>query len=569
MDQSIEEAREILLKTVEGFVNEPPSKEEVERAKTRILKQIDLMLTNSESVGLNLTEFAASGDWRLLFFMRDGIKKVNEQDVLRVAKAYLKPSNRTLGEFIPTKNPDRAEIPATPDIAAELKDFKGTEVVSQGENFVPTPANIESRVIRKKLPGGLRLVMLPKKTRGGTVVAQITLRFGDEKSLQGKASIASLTGSTLMRGTKNKSRQQIQDETDRLKARLNVGGGATAASAGVETIEANIEGALRLAAELLREPSFPENEFDQVRQQRIAGIESGKSEPTMLASIEFSRHLNPYPRNDIRYVGTPDEQIEDLKKVTLDEVRNFHKQFYGASVGEFVISGQFDPAKIEKLASELFGSWKSPSRYERVVSRYQKIEPIDQKIETPDKQNAVFLAGYIVKMTDDDPDYPAMVLANYILGGSGGSRLFQRIRDKEGLSYGVGSGFNAPTKDDNATFVANAISNPQNAPKVEVSFKDELARTVKDGFTADEVAAAKKSWLESRMVQRSQDQMLLGTLGTRERFDRTMKWDEAFEAKVGALTPEQVSEAFRRHIDPSALSVIKGGDFKKAGVFQQ
>ena len=111
-DQSLDEAKQILLKTVENVAAEPPSKEEVQRAKDRILKNIELGLTNSESVGLTLSESAAAGDWRLLFLERDDIKKVTEQDVLRVAKAYLKESNRTLGEFIPTKNPDRAEIPA-------------------------------------------------------------------------------------------------------------------------------------------------------------------------------------------------------------------------------------------------------------------------------------------------------------------------------------------------------------------------------------------------------------------------------------------------------------------------
>jgi len=566
--QSLDDARTELLKTVEGLVNEPPSREEVERAKTRILKQIDLALTDSQRIGLTLTEYAASGDWRLFFHTRDQIKKVTEEDVVRVAKAYLKESNRTLGEFIPTKNPDRSEISEAPGAAALLKDYKGGEAASPGENFAPTIANVEGRVIRKKLPGGLKLVMLPKKTRGGTVIATLALRFGDQESLAGKASIARLAGGTLMRGTRNKSRQQIQDESDRLKANIGVNGLPTGANANIQTVEANLAGALRLTAEILREPSFPENEFEQVRRQNITGIESGKSEPNVLASIEFSRHLNPYPRTDVRYLGTIDEQIEDLNKVTLSEVRQFHQRFYGASEGEMVVAGQFDPVQVEKLATELFGGWKSNSPYRRLVNNYHKVEPVDRKVETPDKTNAVFLAGLNTKMNDEDADYPAMTLANYIFGGSGGSRLFKRIRDKEGLSYGVGSGFLAPAKDDNAMFSANAISNPQNAPKVEASFKDELARTAKDGFTADEIASAKKSWLEERLVQRSQDQSLAGTLAARERWDRTMKFDEGLEANVAALTAEQVSAAFRRHVDPSNLTIFKAGDFKKAGAFQ-
>ena len=564
VDQSIDDARDTLLKAVEGFASEPPSKDEVERGKARLLKQFDLNLNNSERIGLILSEYAASGDWRLYFYSRDQIKKVTENDVLRVAKTYLKESNRTLGLFIPTKTPDRAEIAPAPEVSAVLKDFTGGAAVGQGEAFVPTPANIESRAIRKTIPGGLKLVMLPKKTRGGTVFAQVNLRFGDQASLSGKATIASFTGQILIRGTKNKSRQQIQDEIDRLKARINVGGGATGANANIETVEANLAGSLRLAAEVLREPAFPENELEPMRQLQIAAIESGKSEPTSIASIEFARHLNPFPSDDVRYVGTFDEQVAQAKKVTLEEMRQFYQRFYGASNGEIVVVGQFDPAQVEKLAGELFGNWKSPGRYERLANPYRKIEPVDRKLETPDKQNALFLAGMRVRMNDEDPDYPAMIVANYILGGSGGSRLFKRVRDKEGLSYGVGSSFGAPTKDDAATFTTNAISNPVNSPKAEASIKDELARTVKDGFTSEEVAAAKKSWLEERTVSRSQDQNLMGTLAGREFWGRTMKWDEDLEARVAALTPQQVSEAFRRHIDPAMLTVVKAGDFKKA-----
>ena len=568
-DQSLADAQDTTLKTMEGLMKEPPSKEEVDRAKARILKQIDLDMTNSERIGLTISEYAASGDWRLLFLSRDRIRNVTQENVTRVARMYLKESNRTLGVFIPTQTPDRTEIPAAPDAAALLKDYKGGAMVSEGEAFAPTPANIESRVARSKLPGGARVSLLPKKMRGGTVMARVRLDFGDEKAVFGRAVVGQFTAAMLMRGTKNKTRQQIQDESDRLKARIGVAGGATDVVATIETTEENLPAALRLVAEVLREPAFPEKEFAQMKQQRIAGIEANRSEPQFLAQLEMQRHLNPYPRGHMRYVGTPDEQIEDIQKVTLDEVRQFYAQFYGASYAKFVVSGQFDPATMNNLAADLFGDWKSPVPFTRVPISYHKVAPADRKIETPDKQNAVFVAGMNVRLTDDDPDYAAVVIANYIFGGSGGSRLFKRIRDKEGLSYGIGSGFGVPQKDDGATFTVFAISNPTNAPKVEASFKDELARTIKDGFTAEEVAAAKKSWLEEEMIGRSQEGALLTALTVCERFDRTLKWNEALEARVAALTPEQVTAAFRRYVDPSAMSYVKAGDFKKAGVLQQ
>ena len=567
-DQSIDDARETMLKTISSAVTEPPTKEEVQRAKNKILKQIDLELTDSESIGVTMSEFAASGDWRMLFLLRDRIKEVAADDVARVAKAYLKDTNRTLGMFIPTKTPDRAEIPASPDLAAALKEYKGGAAMSKGETFSPTPANIEGRVIRAKLPGGARIVLLPKKNRGGEVMASVRLDFADEQSIQGRTFVGNMTGSLLIRGTKNKTREQIQDEFDRLKTRANVTGNSISATATLETTEENLSGALRLVAEILREPAFPQREFEQLIQQQIAAVEATRSEPQFLASNELNRRLNPFPRGHFRYVSTPDERLEDLKKVTLDQVRQFYRDFYGASDAKIAISGQFDPAPLQRVVTELFGDWKSPAKFTRLPQSYRKVDPTVQKIETPDKTNALFTAGMPARMSDSDPDYAAIQVANYIFGASGSSRLFKRIRDQEGLSYGVFSFFTAPEIDDGGRFVVSAISAPQNVSKVEATFKEELARALKDGFTSEEVADAKKAWLEERNVGRTEESSLLGTLTQRERFDRTLKWDEALEAKVAALTPDQVTQAFRRHVDPSALTVVRAGDFKKAGAYQ-
>jgi zinc protease len=333
-------------------------------------------------------------------------------------------------------------------------------------------------------------------------------------------------------------------------------------------VEASLPDVLRLAAEVLREPSYPEKEFEQARQQRLAGIEAARSDPGALAGIAFQKRLAPFRRGDVRFISSPDEQIEDIKNVSLDDIRKFHDQFYGASDGELVIVGQFDPAEARKLADELFGNWKTPSGYKRVVTEYQKTEPGDLKIETPDKQNATLLAGMQIRMSDEDGDYAAMELANFILGGSFGSRLVHRIRDQEGLSYGVRSGFDAPTEEDSADFTAQVIAAPQNVPKAEASLKDELARVLKDGFTKDEIDAGKKAMLEQEVVGRTQDQGLARLLAARERFGRTMKFDEAFESKIGALTAEQVNAAVRRHLDPAGFLIVKAGDFKKAGVLQ-
>jgi zinc protease len=562
---SIDDAQKTLLDVMSGVAKEPPSKEEVDRAKTRLLKNIDLSLSNSEQVGLFLSEWVALGDWRLLFLDRDRIKSVSPDDVKRVAAAYIKTSNRTIGEFIPDAKPDRAEIPPKTDVAAEVKNYKGEAAMAQGEAFDPSPANIESRITRFTLPSGMKVALLQKKTRGGTVHASISLHFGAVETLKNKDVIGSLAASALIRGTKDKNRQEIQDTIDKLKAQLNVGGDATGANVGIETVGTNLIPVLRLASEILQKPTIPESEFEEIRKSELTSLEYSKSEPQAIGPLELARALKPYPRGDVRRAVSIEEQIEDVTKAKVEDARAFHKQFYGANHGEVTIVGDFDPTDAKKVLTELFGSFTNSAPYERVKFGFEKTEVINRTIETPDKQNAIFVAGERLKLGDTDPNYPGVVFANYMLGGGFlNSRLATRIRVKDGLSYGVGSRLTASAYEPDGEFMVYAIAAPQNVTKVEAAFKEELARALKDGFTPSEVDNDRAGWLQTRTVNRSDDGTLAGMMAANEENGRTFAFAEKLENKVRELTPDQVIAAMRAVIDPDRISIVKAGDFKKA-----
>ena len=565
-DQDAEDARKTLLDTLDAAAGATAiTKEEVERARATLLKNIDLMLNNADRVGLNLSEYIGQGDWRLFFLNRDRIKKASLEDVQKAAAAYLKPSNRTVGVFVPTPKPDRAEIPKPVLAADAVKDFKGDAAVAAGESFDPSPANIEARTKRQTLASGLKLALLPKKTRGGTVVATLTVRFGDAKALVGKATVSDLAADMLLRGTGKHTRQQLKDEFDRLKTRVNVGGRATQANLSIETVRENFPAVLRLGAEILREPAFPEKEFEELRQENLAAIEQQKSEPNALAPNAFQKHMNPYPKGDVRYVESLDEALASYKAATLEEAKAFYSGFYGASTGELAVVGDFDAAQVESLAAELFGGWKSPARYERVPQVYNEVAAENRSLETPDKANAFFIAGQNLKLKDDDPDYPALTLGNYMLGGGFlNSRLAVRIRQKEGLSYGVGSQLGASPLDAAGAFTTFAIYAPEKVAKLETAFKEELARVLKDGFEPQEIAEAKSGWLQSRVVSRAQDASLARTLAGDLFIGRTLAWDAAFEDKVKALTGAQILTAMRKYLDVSQMTIVKAGDFAKA-----
>jgi zinc protease len=531
-------------------------------------------MANSAQLALQMTEVIASGDWRLLFTNYEQVKRVTADDVKRVAQLYFKESNRTVGVFVPDPSPDRTVVPESPGIDTLLTTFNPSINIEAGEAIDPSPASLETRIQRSTLGGGFRLALLPKATRGSRVQASLTLRFGDEQSLAGKNAAGELTSALLMRGTKNRTRQQIQDRMQELNATIQISGGAgrgdslANVSASISTTAENLIPAMRLTLEILREPALPAEDFDQIRNQMIARAERGRTEPTVLVPLEMQRHLSPYPRGDVRYVRTIDEEVEDLTTLTLDDVRRFHQAFYGASHGELVVVGRFDPAEVTTVAGELLAPWKTASPYTPITSAFADVPRVDRKIETPDKENAQLFAGLRLRMRDTDPDYPAMVMANYMYGGGIASRLPNRIRNVEGLSYTVNSNFTAPVLGDAAAFSAAAIANPRNIPQVQSSFADELARTLRDGFTASELTAAKGAIQDSRIQGRSSDAGLLNVIAAREQYGRTLAWDAQLEAKLAALTVDEVNAAFRRHVDSAMMSIVKGGDFRTANVFQ-
>jgi zinc protease len=564
-EQSIDEAQRVMLETLDSLTSRPVTDAEVNRAKAAILKSIELGLNDSARIGLQMSEWIAQGDWRLFFIYRDRIRAVSSADVNRVAQQYLKPSNRTVGLFLPTEKPDRSEIPSAPPIEALVKDYKGDAVVAAGEAFDPSPGNIESRVKRIGLANGFQVALLPKKTRGGSVMVSATFRFGDEKSLAGRATDASMAGAMLMRGSTAHTRQQIREELDRLKARANAGGGATQATLQIETVRENLPATLTLMAEILRSPAFPPAEFDSLKQARLASIEESRTEPESIASNEFGRYMNPYPKGDVRYRETLDEEIAGLKAATVEKARQFYQDFYGASNAQLAVVGDFDEAAVMNVIRDRFVTWKSPKPFARVPNVYTAPSAVNRTIETPDKANAMFVAGVNLPMRDDDADYPAMVMANFMFGGGFlNSRLATRLRQKDGLSYGVNSQLQVSSLDKQGMFGARAIYAPQNAAKLEAAFKEELARLLRDGFTQEELEAARTGWLQGRTLGRSQDGQLAGRLATDLYLERTFKRDTDLENKVQALTAAQVNAALRKYVSVDKVTIFKAGDFARS-----
>ncbi|MEO8104062.1 MAG: pitrilysin family protein [Betaproteobacteria bacterium] len=559
--EAIEPVQAEMTRIVEEFYKNPPTAEELSRARKSFANDSEKVLNNHESIGVQMSEYIALGDWRLFFEARDAAESMTGERIKDVAAKYYRRDNRIVGQFQPEDNPQRAELPPAPTAADVLKDFKGKQATSTAEAFDPSQANIDTRT-KRTVVDGIKVAMLAKKNRGETVNLSVSLHMGDEQSLFGKRAIARLAGAMLSRGTTRFTREQLADEFDKLK----ISGGVSGTTASLQTTREHLTAAIKLVAHVMKEPSFPDNEFIQLKKQQITGIESQKSDPAARGRERQSLHFNTYPKGDWRAAASLDESIAEIDKVTLADIKSFHRDFYGAAVAEIAIVGDFDEVAATKAIGESFAGWKARQPYQRVVSEFKEIAAVNEAIETPDKENAVFLARLNVNMRDDDADYPALYLANYILGGGAGlnSRLAERIRQKEGLSYGVGSQLNVGSLDRAGSWSVYAIAAPQNVAKVEAAFKDELGRALKDGFLPAEIAAAKSGALQQRLQQRAQDGVLAGNWTGLLYTNRTFAFSKQFEDKIAALKAEDLMSAMKKHLDPAKVTIIKAGDFGKA-----
>ncbi|WP_394778725.1 M16 family metallopeptidase [Undibacterium sp.] len=555
-DQPIEPVRDELISAIENFSKTPPTKEEMDRITRKNANAVEKILNDHEKIGVVMSEIIALGDWRYLFQNRDQQASITADQVAKAAGTYFRRDNRTVGLFLPEDAPQRADIPAAPSIEEVMKGYKGKAGTGDAENFDPSPANINKRTLHSKV-GGINVAMLPKRTKGEMVSVAFNPHWGDEKSLFGKKWVSELTSGMIGKGTAKYSRAELSDEMSKLK----MSGGIY----NFTTTKPNLAAALQLQAQVLKEPSFPESEFTQLRDQIIVGLEASRNEPDAVASRALSLYFDRYPKGDIRAAESIDESIAGIKAVTLADVKAFYKQFYGASKAELSIVGDVDVAEAGKQIAALYGNWQSASPYSRLVSTYNDIPPKRENLNTPEKENGVYIAAMNLQLRDDDADYAALYVANYIFGGGSGlnSRLLNRIRQKEGLSYGGGSSIGAGSFDRVGSFSISAIAAPQNLAKVDAAVTEELARFLKDGATEEELARAKSGLLQQRVQGRTSDGALASGWNFNLNHDRTFAWSQALDDKIKALTLEQVNAAIRKAIDPSKMTVFIAGDQAK------
>jgi zinc protease len=555
--EPLEPVAQTMIQVIEtSLAKQPATEAEMQRTLQEQKTAYERALADPQAFGVGLSEYVALGDWRLFFHSRDRLSTVTPKAVDQAAARYFVRDNRVVGFFIPEDSPQRAEIPAAPAATALLADYRPSAQGQVAEAFEPSQDNIDKRT-RILSFGDLKVALLPKKNRGEIVNVRTNFRWGDLTTLTGHSTEGELASAMLARGTDKLTRQQIADEMTRLQM--------TGGLLGFQTTRTHLPAALRLLADVLKGASFPANEYEQLQRELVTGLSSQLDNPETLSRDVLATHFNTYPPGDPRYHTPLKQHIDAVSKTPLDAVKKYHADFYGTARGEISIVGDFDEKAIEALLKEQFTGWVSKAPYGRVDREYREVKAARIVVDTPDKENAVFRARQEFPLRDDDADAAALTVAVDILGGGAGlsNRLVTRLRQKDGLSYGVGAGLALGSRERLATFSIAGIAAPQNVSRAEQALREELERARKDGFTAAEVEDAKKGLLQSRLLNRSQDPVVASAWVSNLDLDRTFAFSKQFEDRLRAVTPEQVNAAFRKYIEPDKMTFVIAGDARK------
>ena len=562
-DKDIQVAQNTFIQTMNEVPKITFTADDLTRAKNELLKQFENTYNKTIDLSVALTENIGAGDWRLFFIDRDNIEKLTLANIQNAAQKYYLQSNRTWGRFIPENDAKRVKVAETPDIAVVTNGYKGKVLEVNKATFEASVANILKNTELGKLSSGGQFALLEKPSKGNKIEARIMLRLGNEKALGGKQLTAQLTAEMLKLGTKTRSKKDINDQLDQFKTNVTIDATVDKVYLKMSTDKENLNKVLNLVDDILRNPAFDPAEFEKLKLEIKSSLESSKSDPQFLASEAVEKETALYPSTHPYYAATVEEQLSNLKAITLEDVKKYYEDFYSGNNSIVSFVGGIDKKSIKEFMPKTFDNWNSKVSYSRIATQYFDVKSVNKTIQVNDKTNAVALGSINLNIGMNEPDYPAVEMANELLGGGAflSSRIPQRLRESEGMSYGAGSFISGSGLDKTGNWGVYAFFNPSFKDKLDKALKEEIQKALDKGFTKEEFEAVVKSWLQQRQAALGKDEFLAREL--RENLDQNKSFRNyaQYEDKVKALAVNQVNAAMKKYFDCQKFVLIYAGDF--------
>lgn len=550
--QAVEDALRGVIRNLQSV---PVPEEELRRAKDRARAAFALSQDGTYGQAMALGYFGLIGDWRFVREFSGRVESVTAADLQRVARDYFRDDAATVGWFVPQpmdKGP--SQEPAKKTAPAKYRDVDDRAEAAAVAALVGAGGDAPS-IQRKTLPNGLRIVVQENPATvsfslSGTILAGAVHEKSDELALAG------LTADMIERGTKRHTKLQLAEILESKGASFGFGEGFESVGLGGLAMPEDLDRVLDVMTEELLEPSFPADELEKARAERIAHVRQAEDSTGVRGRRALMQAL--YPKGHPFYQDDPKDVIAALEKADVKRLRQWHQRFYGPERMVLVFVGNLDAQKVfEKVESRL-GGWKrvdGPTVDAPVVTR--RTEPGRRTVYVPEKSNVDILMGEQGQLTRTDPDYYPAMLANYVLGSGMNSRLFKKIRGELGLTYGIGSSFSAARLA--GPWTVSLTVNPKVVDPAIVAVQGVLDQWMAEGPTPQELEDAKGAITGLFQVGLATNGGLASVLCQYETLGLGAEFFREHPGRVRAVTLEQVREVMRRRFDPKVLYTVVSG----------
>jgi len=402
--------------------------------------------------------------------------------------------------------------------------------------------------LRKTLANGISIIAVENPV-ADIVAARMFIRAGHGYEVEENSGLFGLLTSVLTKGTTDKNALEIAEVVESIGASFGADVSSDYSLVSLKTVSADFETVLALAAEVIRQPSFPEAEVELEKRLILQGLKSIKEQPFSVAYNHFREAIyagHPY--------GLTNAQTEEcIAQFTRKDLQAAHQQYFRPDNMVITVVGRISPALSIKLIEQYFGDWEQPAAPLPAVD-FPTISRSSQKIVTVRETNQAFvILGYLAGAVDD-PDYAALKLISTYLGNGLSSRLFVELREKQGLAYDVSAFY--PTRLSTSQFVAYIGTAPENVPVALAGLQQELERVKTTPLTAEELQVSKNKILGQYALGKQTNSQIAQTLGWYETLGLGIEFDEDFQRAIAAVTIEDIQSAAQRCFVEQSMSVL-------------
>ena len=525
-----------------------------ERARLNELNGYERLENSHEGLASMLSKAEVAGDWRLYFWRRDVVKTLTLDEVNAAFRQWAVATNRS---DVLLRNASGIEPPRLPgpQDAKGLLSGKDWPATAASADPIPTSvADLAKSTVLVPLDGMTgRAALLRRRTQGDLAWVVLNNDYGNELALSGRRTASAMASVLMGFGGAGLSRDELSAKMEALQARWSMTLGGIALEAPRRNIDAALD--ILLSVWVWAAPALPESEFERMKAAAIARLEASFKDPTQVAANATGLRFDNYPERHPFKPSSMQQQLAEYEALNFSSVSSCVSDFLGIAQVRLAMVGDFTPDDVKTVWDKVGKLPKAKIPYERVksIEAPSVVDTALIEVAMPERPNASIAASTILRITDGSPDFPALKIAIKVFGGDADSRLWKRLREREGLAYSVGMKLSGDSFEPRSNLVIHASAASDKAKAAQASLEEELASALAGGFSEQEVERAKRAWLQERKTSLRSERTFVHDLSQGLYTGRDYAWLADFDASVARLTAGDVSRAFRKYLTQAPI----------------